>query len=477
MGQNQSFQNECYEPIEKRHNVMDINTFNHNHKANQYLVSRYKEQAKMLRMFIDKAAGKVNDKNSFIDVCKKNFEEEAFKMKQIKNELTKHIKNEEITIFPDVNKTPNNNKYKNNVLHYENYKKMNYKNKYNEQFRGGLNFPFSQMDSTARTREQMTNKNNKRVRFDEFGNPIDESTQYEDQKQPKYNPNQSLAGVEKRGCGCPFAKEGFISSGSEGARFNKDTGTIIGPALFTNQMLQNGSTWNDVKKIVQEKGYASDGSNIIGAGPGNQFDRAMGAHIRNVEIMAAANNEYNTPEMLKEINKNINQDIAAGTSTSMYNRANQTKGKIISLNDRAVGVLPEEFYPERCKNRNIYKTNEIIPIAGFNINEARIGENLSEIHPVLYLQRKHRRMATGAGTDANLKDYVGDIAVPQFDARIGRTGNDRVSGPSAMDRTQQYNKEGFTAYDRGAMTGDNNFKGAFRASEGGSYWMPKRFSY
>lgn len=362
--------------------------------------------------------------------------------------------------------TQGDNKYKNNVLQYENNNMINNRNR-NEQFgyRGG--FGGRQIESLTQIKQNKTKNQN--------GNKDDSS----DDEQYTHDNNISFARNMRSGYSCPFAKkqEGFISSGSEGARYNKDTDTIIGPALFTNQMLQNGSTWNDVKKVVNENGYASDGSNIIGAGPGNQFDKAMGAHIRNVEIMAAANNEYNTPEMLKEINKNINQDISAGTSTAMFNRANQTKGKIISLNDRAVGVLPEEFYPERCKNRNIYKTNEIIPIAGFNINEARIGENLSEIHPVLYLQRKHRRMATGAGTDANLKDYVGDIAVPQFDARIGRTGNDRITGTAAMDTNQYGDKEGFTAYDRGAMTGDNNFKGAFKASEGGSYWMPKRFTY
>lgn len=362
------------------------------------------------------------------------------------------------------NNTNGNNTYKNNVLHYENNNMINNRN-LNEQFGYRGAYGNNNMNSFAQMKQMSS--------YNQFEQNNDSS----DEQYIKPDNNRSFARSKYGNCSCPHAKkqEGFISSGSEGARYNKDTDTIIGPALFTNQMLQNGSTWNDVKKVVNEKGYASDGSNIIGAGPGNQFDRAMGAHIRNVEIMAAANNEYNTPEMLKEINKNINQDISAGTSTAMYNRANQTKGKIISLNDRAVGVLPEEFYPERCKNRNIYKTNEIIPIAGFNINEARIGENLSEIHPVLYLQRKHRRMATGAGTDANLKDYVGDIAVPQFDARIGRTGNDRITGAAAMDTNQ--NKEGFTAYDRGAMTGDDNFKGAFKASEGGNYWMPKRFTY
>lgn len=269
-------------------------------------------------------------------------------------------------------------------------------------------------------------------------------------------------------------KEGFVSSGGLGANLNKGMDTITGPSLFTNQILQNGTTWNKLKNTVEEKGYASDGPGKLGAGPGNSFDKSMAAHIKNMEIMQAANNEYNTPQMLKEINKNINQDIAGGTNTSLYNRGAQTKGKIITLNDKAVGVLPEEFYPERAKNRNIYKTQEIIPIAGFNINEARIGENLSEIHPVLYLQRSHKRMATGAGTTGSLEEHVGKIDVPQFDAKVGRTGEDRITGTAAMSNDK---KENFMSYDSGAKTGENNFKGAFKAAEGGSYWMPKRFTY
>lgn len=279
---------------------------------------------------------------------------------------------------------------------------------------------------------------------------------------------------QQQTCPCQAAnKEGFVSSGGLGANYNKGMDTITGPSLFTNQILQNGTTWNKLKDTVNSKGYASDGPNSIGAGPGNNFDSSMSAHIRNMEIMQSANNEYNTPQMLKEINKNINKDISGGTNTSLYNRGAQTKGKIITLNDKAVGVLPEEFYPERAKNRNIYKTQEIIPIAGFNINEARIGENLSEIHPVLYLSRSHKRMATGAGTTGNISQFVGKIEAPRFDAKVGRTGNDRVSGPAAMNKK----KENFTTFDEGAMTGEDNFRGSFKAAEGGSYWMPKRFQY
>ena len=268
-------------------------------------------------------------------------------------------------------------------------------------------------------------------------------------------------------------KEGFVASGGLGANYNKNMDTITGPSLFTNQILQNGTTWKDLTNTVSNKHIASDGPSSIGAGPGNNFDGSMAAHIRNMEIMQSANNEYNTPQMLKEINKNINKDISGGSNTALYNRGSQTRGKIITLNDKAVGVLPEEFYPERAKNRNIYKTQEIIPIAGFNINEARIGENLSEIHPVLYLQRSHRRMATGAGTTGNISEHVGKINAPKFDPKVGRTGNDRVSGPAAMSKK----KEGFTSFDEGAMTGEDNFRGAFKAAEGGNYWMPKRFQY
>ena len=276
-------------------------------------------------------------------------------------------------------------------------------------------------------------------------------------------------------CLCNQQREGFVSNGGLGANYNKDMDTITGPALFTNQILQNGTTWKDLTSGVEKTGIAQDGPNKIGAGPGNSFDSSMKAHIRNMEIMASANNEYNTPQMLKEINKNINKDISGGTNTSLYNRGAQTKGKIIQLNDKAVGVLPEEFYPERAKNRNIYKTQEIIPIAGFNINEARIGENFSEIHPVLYLNRSHRRMATAAGTGGRLEEQLGKIDAPIFDSRKGRTGNDRITGPAAMD--PKNGKEGFTSYDEGAKTGEDNFKGSFKAAEGGNYWMPKRFQY
>ena len=262
--------------------------------------------------------------------------------------------------------------------------------------------------------------------------------------------------------------EGFISSGSMGAQYNTDFGTIQGPALYSNHMLQ-GDSWKNVKQRVQDEGVARDGGMMLGAGPGNNFDKNMNAHIKNMEIMEAANNEYNNPEMLRQITKNINEDMNPTPQSAVFNRGNQTCGKLIELNDRAIGVLPEEFYPERTKNRNVYKTQEIIPIPGFNINEARLGENLAESHSVLYTRRSHRRIPTAAGTNDSLARTVGKIEVPTIDAQYNQP--EKFSGPMAM------NREGFAPQQIYAKEGSNNTFATMRGIDGGNYWLPKRFQY
>lgn len=205
----------------------------------------------------------------------------------------------------------------------------------------------------------------------------------------------------------PHEKETFISTGTSSANYNKDMDIITGPALFTNQIIEHDKNWKDVRENVTKTNIATDGENILGAGPGNKYDKQMKSHIRNMEILQSANNEYNTPEMLKEINKNLNTDLSSSPETAMYSRANQTKSKIIDLQDRAIGVLPEKYYPERTKNRNIYKANEIIPIAGFDIHEDRIGEDLAQTHSVEHLSRHKRRIPTVAGTGESLSKQFG----------------------------------------------------------------------
>lgn len=513
MGQDASISRENYTPISERQNVMTLEEFLNNNqlddrskKIGTCLSQKQQELAKLLshptRLSIE------------------NFEQTAKEIKKYKDNI---FNDTGITIFPDVDNTPKNNIYKlnkNMVLFKSNNQMNTPQSNYNrERFTylqkrlDDINkqdnnksvfekYKFNtEKDKILKEMFELKHNTNEHYRptpsisglipDDKIKNqqPLQQfrnTQQYKlptpqfNQQRREYNNDyitsiQRQQNIKSMNDGYDTVdKEGFVSSGTEGASYNKSTDTITGPALFTNQILQNNTTWNDLKDNVKNKGYATDGSNSIGAGPGNNFDKSMSAHIRNMEIMKAANNEYNTPNMLKEINKNINQDISGGSSTSLYNRGNQTRGKIISLPDKAVGVLPEEFYPERSKNRNIYKTQEIIPIAGFNINEARIGENLSEIHPVLYLQRSHKRMATGAGTTGNISDHVGKIEIPEFDARIGRTGEDKMSGSRAMDVNKA---EAFTLVDRGAKTGEDNFKGSFKAAEGGNYWMPKRFVY
>ncbi len=197
-------------------------------------------------------------------------------------------------------------------------------------------------------------------------------------------------------------KEGFISVGGNGAVYNKGQDVFMGDAIFTNQILQGDYNKGDLIKQVQETGYMNDANTALGARPGGEYQCAMTAHIKNQQLLEGADNEYIQNNIMAEVNKNINETTDSIPSQSIYNRGAQNKGKIIDLPNGIVGILPDEYYPERSKNQNIYKAKVVFPMPGFDIHEDRIGNDLSGVHFAEYLpKRNQKRQPTSSGATAN----------------------------------------------------------------------------
>lgn len=216
--------------------------------------------------------------------------------------------------------------------------------------------------------------------------------------------------------------ETFLSSGVYGATWNDKDKSLIGQSLYTDMMLENGTTWRTLSDRVNKTGRANDGPNKLGAGPGNEFDGAMKAHIKNTELFDGLSTEYQTPEKLKEINKNINQDMGSTPTNALYNRGYQTKAKIVDLvGDRAVCAMPEKYMPERDRNRKIYKTNQVIGYPGYDVNIERIGQDINSGSQVAHTQRTHGRRLNipSKSKDSLLASQFGNIVPKQFSVSTG----------------------------------------------------------
>lgn len=216
-------------------------------------------------------------------------------------------------------------------------------------------------------------------------------------------------------------KEGFLSSGVYGANYDEKNRSLTGQSLFSDMMLQNNTTWRTLNERVKETGRASDGPNILGAGPGNEFDGAMRAHLKNVEIFDGLSNEYQTPEKLKEINKNINQDLGSTPTNSVYNRGFQTRAKIVDLGDRAVCAMPEQYMPERDRNRDIFKVHQIIEYPGYDVNIERIGQEWNSTQQTAHTQRTHGRrlQLPSKSKDSLLASQFDGLVPKQFMSSTG----------------------------------------------------------
>ena len=224
-------------------------------------------------------------------------------------------------------------------------------------------------------------------------------------------------------------KEGFICSGTSGAVFNPRSNAIEGPAMYSNQMIQNGKSWGDVVETAQKEYIASDGPDAIGAGKGNGYDTAFKAQCKLADAWENVRNGFMTNEEFNALSQEINSSTAPQSDTSMFNRGNQNCGKMTILPNKLVCVVDEKYMDERSKNRDIFKTNTIVHCQGYDIDTNNVGRALSESHFSKYLLNNngHRRI-TNAGASTNGLTVTDNTNAPKnqatetFKAKLKKEG-------------------------------------------------------
>ena len=251
----------------------------------------------------------------------------------------------------------------------------------------------------------------------------------------------------------PKKKEGFISSGVDGAFYNEMTNAVQGDSLYSNQMIENGKEWKDVIGTAKEKHIASDGPGTLGAGKGNGFDDAFKAQTKLAEAWDSVRNGYMTNEEFNKLSQEINVSTSPQSDTSMLNRGNQTCGKMNILPNKLVCVIDEKYMDERSKNRDIYKTNTIVHCQGYDIDTNNVGRSLSGSHFSKYLLNNNgtRKITSSGASTKGLK------VIEKEDSQKNK---------GAESFKAKFSKEGFT------RTQTNGYN-TVRNSEGGVWYHRK----
>ena len=185
-------------------------------------------------------------------------------------------------------------------------------------------------------------------------------------------------------------KEGFLSSGSEGAF--QDGDSVVGPRMYATQIIDNGKTWDDVLNTAKKDNIASDGIGTLGAGRGEGFDKEL-KNQQSYNAYLSKQGKLSSEEVNK-ITRAINDGIANSLGEiSMFNRGKQVTGNLIiqdGLNS-TIAMMDEKYYSEREKNRNIYTTTKVIHAKGFDINPENLGREFSDYKPAKMLSRNRKR--------------------------------------------------------------------------------------
>lgn len=229
-------------------------------------------------------------------------------------------------------------------------------------------------------------------------------------------------------------KEGFLSSGSEGAF--QDGDSVVGPRMYATQIIDNGKTWDDVLNTAKKDKIASDGIGTLGAGRGEGFDKEL-KNQQSYNAYLTKQGKLSSEEVNK-ITRAINNGIANSLGEiSMFNRGKQVTGNLIiqdGLNS-TIAMMDEKYYSEREKNRNIYTTTKVIHAKGFDVNPENLGREFSDYKPAKMLSRNKKRIPyvegaarpkTGVDVNNGKITLETDKATVSTDVQNGKTSDGSV---------------------------------------------------
>ena len=194
-------------------------------------------------------------------------------------------------------------------------------------------------------------------------------------------------------------KESFFSLG-EHALVNPQN-VIEGARIHTNGILNNGYTYDDIIKNIQNDQPTGDGS-VAGASQGNEFSDIWESYQKTQEEHDLNPTAVRSLEEIDQITKDINmgQNLA---SNNYLNRAGASKAKIKLEPWNTVGVIDGPINtPERDINRKIYSVNHAIPIKSYAVDSFDLSNEFTKYGPGFSksFADNSKEVVTGIGKDA-----------------------------------------------------------------------------
>lgn len=172
-------------------------------------------------------------------------------------------------------------------------------------------------------------------------------------------------------------KEGFAYfNTSTGAYVAKETGAVRGPGIITNGMVRNKPSSEIVSSVEKEKEFAEE-ANFGATYQPNGLDKLVKNQIDIQRINERNDGKIYSQSDLQEISSKI-QTSASSADNSLFSRAGAQVTEMLLLPSATVGVIDQDFVPERDRNNRVVVAGSAVPIQGYQFDVARLPVELSK---------------------------------------------------------------------------------------------------
>ena len=161
-----------------------------------------------------------------------------------------------------------------------------------------------------------------------------------------------------------------------GAHVAKDTGAIRGPGIITNGMVRNKPSSDLVRAIEENSTYAEEGDFGATYQP-NGLDNLIKNQIEIQRINDRNDGKVYSQADLQAISSKI-QTSASSADNSLFSRAGAQTTDMYLLPTATVGVIDQDFIPERDRNNRVIVAGSAVPVPGFQFDVSRLPVELSK---------------------------------------------------------------------------------------------------
>lgn len=173
-------------------------------------------------------------------------------------------------------------------------------------------------------------------------------------------------------------KEGFafFSSGS-GAYVDEKTGAIRGPGVYTNQMVNNKSATDLLDEVKKDQYYAEPGDFGAPYQP-TGLDELVKSQNEINRINAKNKGGLYSEDDKRKISELMQKSTAAnGAYYSLFNRAGSQVTELRYQPNATVGVIDQDFIPERLRDNRVSIVGSAVPIKGFDFHPDRLSADFA----------------------------------------------------------------------------------------------------